>query len=175
MAFIDLSDEKNRITAVQRMLRSIALAEKLPNPIPVTGVFDKTTEEALKTFQRQSGLPQSGEYNIDTWNALKKKYLEIVNELESPIGITPYPNIVGYTLSSGERSELVCITQIMLNSLRLYYNIPYVIQSGVYDTQTKDAVKIFQRSCGMECSGCVDCGTWNKLAEEYNLTVNDSQ
>lgn len=91
------------------------------------------------------------------------------------VGIVPYPKRNGYILSSGERSELVSILQLMINALSLNYDFPHVAQSGEYDVSTTSAVKLFQKLNRLEETGDVNGETWDRLAEEYNVTVNDNQ
>ena len=90
-------------------------------------------------------------------------------------GIAPYPNSVNYSITDGERSELVFISQLMLNAVRLNYDIPQVGVNGLYDTQTANAVKEYQRINRLPVTGWIDPDTWDALAEDYNLTVNDNQ
>ncbi len=87
-------------------------------------------------------------------------------------GIVPYPNNTGYSLFEGEVSELVFITQLMLNSLSIIYDIPHVPVSGRYDRATMAAVEIFQRLNNLPVTGTVDPLTWDILADEYNKSVN---
>jgi len=37
------------------------------------------------------------------------------------------------------------------------------------------AVMSFQRVSGLPETGCVDCRTWNRLAEEFNAAIYDNQ
>ena len=90
-------------------------------------------------------------------------------------GFTPYPNTENYRVTDGERSELVFISQLMLNAVRLNYDITQVGVNGLYDTQTSDAVKEYQRINLLPVTGEIDPATWDTLAEDYNLTVNDNQ
>ena len=87
-------------------------------------------------------------------------------------GIVPYPDAVAYSLYEGELSELVFITQLMLNALSLVYDIPHVPVSGRYDRATMTAVETFQRLNRLPVTGEVDPVTWDLLADEYNKTVN---
>lgn len=87
----------------------------------------------------------------------------------SPVRITPFPDIENFTVSEGENHTLVLIIQIMLESLRLYYDLfGFVPLSGNYDSNTVSAVNEFQRAIGVEQTGRVDIITWNALADEYN-------
>lgn len=90
-------------------------------------------------------------------------------------GIVPYPSIDNYSVKDGERSELVFISQLMLNAVRLNYDIPQVGVNGLYDAVTANAVREYQRINLLPITGDIDPLTWDTLAEDYNLTVNDSQ
>ncbi len=91
------------------------------------------------------------------------------------IGIVPYPGTENYSVTEGERSELVFISQLMLNAVRLNYDIPQVDVNGLYDTQTADAVREYQRINFLQVTGEIDPLTWDTLAEDYNITVRDNQ
>ncbi len=174
--FVDLSDETNRIAGLQRMLRTIGLGENNSSfLIPITGVFDTDTETALKLFQSECGLTEDGKYTFEVWKHLNKKFNEVVAENSRSGSIRPYPESDGYEIAGGERSELVFITQLMLNSLRMNYDLPHVPVNGVYDEITMNSVRKFQEKNKLNATGRVDRRTWDKLAEDYNDTVNDNQ
>ena len=42
--------------------------------VPICGDFNTATEDAVRSFQRINGLEESGEVNINTWNALANAY-----------------------------------------------------------------------------------------------------
>ena len=47
-------------------------------------------------------------------------------------------------------------------------NIPLVIPNGVYDSETKEAVQIFQSLYGLTPDGKIDKATWEKIVEVYS-------
>ncbi len=90
--------------------------------------------------------------------------------------ITPFPDIEGYRVARGERHSLVMLIQIMLDELSMYYDSTGPLAaSGLFDLRTENAVKAFQKAAMKEESGVVDLETWNRLASEYNIAVNDNQ
>ena len=101
--------------------------------------------------------------------------LQDTAKITKRVGVIPYPSQVGYFLSQGEVSELVSFVQLMLNALTLYYDFSRIPVSGEYDTFTSEAVKLFQKLNQLEISGNIDSLTWDRLALEYNQTVNDNQ
>jgi len=97
-------------------------------------------------------------------------------EMEKPIGIKPFPDVEGFEMRAGDRHDLVMILQIMLDVLKLYYDdFGAVCAGGVFDDATVSAVMSFQRVSGLPETGCVDCRTWNRLAEEFNAAIYDNQ
>lgn len=96
--------------------------------------------------------------------------------MKKPIRIAPFPDIEGYMVREGERQASVSIIQIMLEALRLYYDTFGALpQSGVYDRDTVEAVKEFQRINRIPVTGEIDLNTWNALAEEFNSAMWESQ
>ena len=67
-----IGDKGNIIFILQILLKNFR--EKYINYIDVdlTGVFDETTEKAIKQFQKYSGLPVTGILNRQTWNTINK-------------------------------------------------------------------------------------------------------
>ena len=52
--------EKNAVANLQRYLRTLYYFDDALSPTPVDGVFDRATEEAVRRFQREEGLPVTG-------------------------------------------------------------------------------------------------------------------
>ena len=95
---------------------------------------------------------------------------------ERPSGIKPFPDTGSFEMRRGDRHNLVMILQIMLDELKLYYDdFGAVGIAGVYDEETEAAVWEYQKICGMPETGCVDCATWNRLAEEFNAAIYENQ
>jgi peptidoglycan hydrolase-like protein with peptidoglycan-binding domain len=54
-------------------------------------------------------------------------------------------------------------------------NISIKHTDGIFDSETKEAVTIFQRIYGLPPNGTVDLATWSKLLYEYNkITSTDN-
>jgi peptidoglycan hydrolase-like protein with peptidoglycan-binding domain len=68
-----------------------------------------------------------------------------------------------------ERSDLVMIVQMMLNELRYRYDsYGHIPLSGIFDGETGEAVRRFQRINRLREDGIIDVHTWNRMAEQYN-------
>lgn len=56
----------NEVVRLQLMLRELDFA------LEPDGFFGPMTREAVKTFQAQHGLPQTGRFGPDDWNELEQ-------------------------------------------------------------------------------------------------------
>ena len=74
-----------------------------------------------------------------------------------------------YVLEIGASGFLVTALQYMLRELQHSYSaLAAVAQTGVYDEQTANAVRILQKSAFLPVTGKVDLLTWNTIADTYN-------
>lgn len=170
--FIDLSDTSNRIEVLQRILRYLSFA--WDDPVlrtTVSGDYNHATETAVRRFQDTVGLPVTGVTDPVTWDELVQAY-NAETRRRTPVMMQPIPTDPEYVTEFAERSDTVLILQIMLRALAVrydYHAIPPL--SGVYGSQTADAVRYFQEINGLEGTGKADGETWRRMSEEYNMLV----
>ncbi|MBQ4353434.1 MAG: peptidoglycan-binding protein [Clostridia bacterium] len=166
---INLSDERNRIEVLQRMLRYLSfIREDEELRIPVSGNYDQASENAVRSFQLHSGQPVTGVTDDRTWQAIADAYTYEKRRRE-PVQIRVIPSDPDYVTGTAERSDTVLLLQIMLRALALRYDYPVLPPlSGVYGIQTADAVRYFQAAAGLEETGKADRETWRWISEEYN-------
>lgn len=159
----------NEVRAVQYFLDVIAYFNDALSLIPITGVFDESTVQAVENFQRFYGLPVTGTVERPTWEVIRKIYIDTAASL--PEGYEGerariYP---GYVLSEGMRSEDIRALQTYLTFISgTIPEIPSVPETGFYGPQTRDAVYTFQRLFNLPISGSVGQTTWAAIASEYN-------
>lgn len=140
--------------------------------VPINGVFGEETRLAVSEFQLFYGLPVTGVVNAETWNTLSRIYIETIASL--PPGYQGerakfYP---GFFLSEGMENESVRDFQTYLSVIAQNYpEIPEVPVTGVFGTETRDAVYTFQRLFGLPQNGAVGPITWYTVANEYNRLV----
>ena len=160
MAYTNIQ-RKQHIIELQTYLHAIALVnDKLPLIIP-DGVYDSETAIAVRAFQREYGLPDTGTTDGKTWNKIVSVYRE--NLRGNPVPYAAFPS-AKYVAAKGDSGQLVYILQAMLQTIgKRYDNAPAVDVCGIYNDATADAVTRFQRWCGIPLSGKVDSGTWNML------------
>lgn len=160
--------KKAHIMELQQLLYEMAhYNRRIPLIVP-DGVFGPETEEALRVFQREYGLPQSGSADPDTWN----KLVEINRIYYTPsfvLDIFDRDRII----VPGEAGPLVQIIQVMLNAAaRKYANLLSIPLSGVYDEPTERAVAGFKRITRHSGSNeGFDREMWNKLVAIFRTIV----
>lgn len=153
--------KKAHILELQKYLYAISMFRQgIPQVLP-SGVYDKETAEAVKSFQKEFGLPQTGETDPATWDMIVKVYLDYLNSAPAAYHVFPSREYVSH---SGDSGQLVYIIQAMLSDIgRHYDNMPCITVCGEFNSDTLEAVKLFQKQMGLPESGCVDCHTWNML------------
>lgn len=157
------SHEAN-VTELQRYLRAISMSGADVRPVIPDGLYNEQTAAAVADFQRLKGLPETGETDRVTWNAILDTYYDIISNLSEQIGVKPLPT-VKTVLAPGDKGTAIVILQAMLNTLAgLFMNIPPNSLSGVYDDDTVRAVTEFQTVSGLTPTGETDIRTWNALA-----------
>ena len=67
-------DESFLVRLIQYALGELELIYKGFDSVPQTGVYDAATMAAVKSFQKRQGLPETGEVDRETWDALANAY-----------------------------------------------------------------------------------------------------
>ncbi len=171
------ANEKEAIRNIQRYLRQLSYEyPEIPTP-PVDGIFETTTANSLKAFQQMAALPVTGKADRETFERLFEEYEASLLRNSSPVPIAHFPRIsTGYALQEGDESFLVRLLQYALRELSIIYGgAEDLEETGVYDTDTADAVKDFQKRNGLPQTGEVDRITWDTLANVYNRTFEGYQ
>lgn len=164
------------VLEIQRQLNRITRNYPLIPIIPETdGVFGKTTENAVKTFQQIFNLTPDGVVGEATWYAIKRVYNAVkrLSELYSEgITISEAERIFPYPLKLGNESVYVRIIQYYLDFIAYFNdNLSRITADGVFGKNTEDAVKNFQSYYGLPVTGIVDNATWYKILGQYNAII----
>jgi len=170
---LSLGDEFQGVRELQYLLRFVgAYVDTIP-VIEVDGIFGPMTEAAVRAFQREYGLPETGVVEAQTWETLFRAYRGILESLPEDFGngVKPYP---GYPLSRGQESDEVKTLQQYLNFIsKTYTEIPKLTEDGLFGFGTERAVRIYQRIFGIPESGVVGAGTWDSIVQTY-LSLKDN-
>ena len=173
-----ITENSNRLAIenLQRYLRQLALFEKNIPMVAIDGIFAQETRDAVAAFQHSAGLAETGTVDYSTWTQLFEAYMESVLRHEEPQGLSPFPRFpIGYSVGSGNRQFLVEIIQYILNELSTeMVDIPRNAQGGLFDEDTEQGIRTFQRTHLLKETGRVDKTTWNALVSAYNQMQRES-
>lgn len=159
---------------IQRYLYAISLFNsRIPQVIP-DGSYGGSTSLAVRAFQREYGLPETGNTDPATWNSIVRIYRSYLDAAPAPYNVFPS---AAYVSGEGDKGQLVYIIQAMLSDIGgKYDNAPAVDVCGSFDTLTAQAVRAFQQRSGLPLTGRVDSSTWNMLVrccEHIDRTLPD--
>ncbi|MBQ9467846.1 MAG: peptidoglycan-binding protein [Clostridia bacterium] len=169
-----MNDRRKAVYTVQEWLLTLKNAGMpLPSIVP-DGIFDKTTEEAVRVFQGLSGIPQTGAVDERTWNELRIAALEAKKAVEGSVPIYPFDCMkAGMEITQGEHCDLMYIVQAMLRTLEGHYKgLEEQDMNGTCDEVTSGNIRCLQKLWGLRESGNIDVNTWNMLACAYNEFMN---
>ncbi len=162
--------ERDAIVDIQRFLRHLSFHENEIRDVPIDGIWDSRTEAAVKDFQREYSLPQTGKVDRATFDKLKEEYERSVSLNSPPIAIDLFPRSpASFQLKKGDKGFLVTTVQFLLDQLERIYTFSNVPQSGIYDDDTESLISVFQEKNLIPSTGRVDRETWDALAIQYNL------
>ena len=154
------------VRTVQYYLSLVAYFDNtIPSP-PYNGVFGASTRRSVEAFQRSEGLDPDGVVGRDTWNALVRRYDELLASLPQSVGSEEaelaYP---GRFLSEGQDGPDVERLQRLINRAAEKNSfIPSVTVDGNYGNRTAEAVRAVQRESGLDPSGVTGPVTWARIA-----------
>ncbi len=159
---------------MQEFLRVIAMRdETLPALIP-DGIFGTQTEATVKIFQRNEGLPETGEVDNDTWDRIVEVYTRAQVYTSPPPGTQMFP-ASDFVVQEGEDGEFMLPIQSMLRAVtRRFSNIPDFELSGVHTGDALTATRELQKFLDTECNGEIDVHCWHRISRLYeNLIAKD--
>lgn len=160
------------VVTVKTMLNRVSQSyPAIPKLWPVTRVFDRETEEAVRVFQSTFDLAVDGVVGKATWYKLVYLYVGL-NRLSELVSLGQqfqsfsfqYPGL----LRQGDRGSDVSVLQYMLALVAEFDPVLTVIQvDGVYGARTAQAVREYQRSRKLAADGVVGEQTWYTLYGEF--------
>ncbi len=167
------------VRTLQYYLSIIAYFNSDLQPVPLGGVFNAETVDAVERFQAFYGLPVTGVVDNETWNVIDRIYTETVAALPQGYEGDNAKLYPGYFLTKGTRGQNVTDLQTYLNLIgRNIPEVPEVPITGFFGDQTENAVRIFQQLFGIPVSGDVGPVTWYQIALQYdflNRSVENQQ
>ncbi|MBE6608499.1 MAG: hypothetical protein E7633_08075 [Ruminococcaceae bacterium] len=160
------------IYEVQTYLRELYKAGYALPMITPDGIYGELTEEAVRDFQRITGIAESGKVDFITWNRLvlessKAREIYALPEKISPFDMLMYNALI----DNDDEYDIVYIVQIMLRALHVY-DYPNITVNGKMDQATRDALADFSNRNGIENpNGQITKEVWNALALAYSQYI----
>ena len=131
--------ETTPISDLQEMLRLIDPTLSLG----YDGQYGKETAAAVEAFQRNQGLPPTGQTDLDTWEAIRRAYKDqqIFLGKAHPLFLVLQPNQV---ITKGSDNIHLFVMQGALTALGQFYEgLPPFTITGILDEPTSRAVVWF--------------------------------
>ena len=169
-----LGSSGNYVFIIQELLNAIAVNYPNINLIyPPDGVFNETTERAVRTFQRQFDLTSDGIVGRSTWYELSRVFVAVrkLAELGSIGRLEGYFTGLwtGRTLREGSIGIEVQQMQYFLSMISTVYpEIPNLTVDSRFGAGTTRSVLAFQRNFGLIPDGIVGQSTWNMIYDVYS-------
>ncbi|MBQ7760899.1 MAG: peptidoglycan-binding protein [Clostridia bacterium] len=175
MAYYNLEDSSNPILQIQRILRDLERLEGSISPIAPSGNFEIDTRDAVVRFQKKYGLSPTGVVDKETWDLLHKidEAQRDSNQLINAIEI--FPREKNYEIPLNTRDNVIYVIQHLLNEIKNEYEDFKELEfNGIYNKETQDNIKAFQRRHLIEDNGRLNAETINLLSKEYER-INSRQ
>ncbi len=177
--FGDTLEEGERGVAVRELqyllLFISAFNDQIP-PVTIDGIYGPATAEAVRSFQRFYGLPETGAVDFATWQLIYDGYVGILATLpEGYFSPTTEP-YGGTPLRLGSEGADVSRIQDYLNYISdTYTEIPKVTVDGIFGPATQAAVLAYQNLFGLEPTSIVASTTYNSIADTYRTLREGAQ
>ncbi len=167
----------NDVLSVQTRLNRISVNyPAIPKIADVNGFFGRSTEDAVRAFQRIFNLTEDGIVGKATWYRIQYLFngIKRLNSLDSE-GLNfadvqrQYPEV----LQEGSQGEGVELIQYFLDFVSQYEeSVPRVAITGYYGPETTSAVRSFQQTYGLTPDGIMDALTYSELYDVYTGIIN---
>lgn len=131
------------------------------------GIYGPRTIQAVKEFQRYSGLPEDGVIGNNTWDAIINKLRELNITSNVPVADR------NFYMSSGDSGIGPFKMQEYLNEIAATNQCLRPIPvDGMYGPRTTTAVQMFQYLYDLNVDGVIGKGTWDAIINERNKVTS---
>ncbi len=175
---LSTGDSGDDVRIIQEQLNRIAINFPQVPLIEVNGVYDESTVNTVREFQRLFILPISGVVDKATWYRISQIYASVkrLAEITSEGQRAAYNQQLypGTPIRLNSRGSEVQEIQFYLQRInRFNPTVESPELDGIYGADTRRAVISFQNAYGLVPSGEVDETVWNRLVEVYNGTLDN--
>ena len=161
-----MTEKERAVAELQQWLRNISKSKRDDPAIIPDGSFSAETRLEVEAFQLEKGLPVTGVVDYFTWEAIKKEN-RLVNEGRIlPVQVAPVRN-EDFPLKRGDDNRLTDTLKLMLNFVAEdFENFDFIDEEG-FGEATQRAVERWQSIAFIDVTGQADKATWNSLASFY--------
>lgn len=166
---LSLGSSGDFVEIVQYFLQTIsAFTNTIPSP-PLDGIYGETTADAVRAFQKEWGIAETGEVDLITWNLLFDVFRADVATVPGNVFSNVAKPFPGVTLRVGSRGEDVLDLQRYINRIaEAFPAVPTLTEDGIFGDATQDAIFVIQEGGGLPVTGVVDVSTWELIARIYD-------
>ncbi len=159
------------IRDLQRMLTSISHVQREIPQLQQDGQFGEETLEAVMRFQKQTGLPVTGEVDQATWDAIVQTYEDAQKHLAPPRSVSLLPHH-GSDILPGQFTPLLYPIQGMFLALaQVFGPVRPASVSGHLDEDTAHNLRWLQSKGPRKETGILDRDTWEDLSRLYETFI----
>ncbi len=172
MSYINSTDKEMATMQLQRMLRDIELLDNEFSRVPLSGLYENETREAVREFQSKYGLEVTGVVDFDTWTTLNAIHEQTRLERRGVRRVQLVPSGMDFAILPNEANDLVYVIQYMLLTISPNHDeLANQKFTGVHDASTVEAIRSFQRKNLLDDSGIIDGVTLEALFDEYESAL----
>ena len=172
MALINSTNEALAIMQIQRILRDLELLDNEYSSVPISGVYENETREAVSDFQGKYGIEQTGIVDYETWKLLHSIHESTRLERMGVRKVRLVPKNEEFFIFPRDRNDILYVIQYMLSQVSPNYDEFGSIEfTGVYDEPTELAIRAFQRKNLLDDTGVIDAMTLERLFDEYESII----
>ena len=164
---IAINQKREVVREIQRFLYELSLRFAWLPAVYPDGDYGPQTRRAVVAFQGYRNLPQTGEVDYATWEALYDQYRTTFDFRTREAD--PSVAYEGLPLKVGSRGYSVFLLRAALGELsRFYPTLPPLAPTSLFQHSTEQAVRALQRVYRTEPSGVVDVALWNRIFEDVD-------
>lgn len=164
-----IDDKAAAIKEVQKFLSYISQGNDMYPHITIDGYYDTETADAVKIFQSEHNIEQTGVVNRETFELLFREYTEYFEISESKKGVFD-ENI--FPLRLGSSGNDVSNLNALISELSFYYRDLEAIYGDFFGAKTLKNIKLLQLYFNMMPDGTVSIKMMKRLKDEVNARKN---
>lgn len=154
------------VREIQSYLRELGSFYGDVPKLSIDGIYGEETREAVRLFQKRSGIMETGEVDAETFSALYDAYLPLSKEKRDDASLIP---LSVFPLRLGDSGSYIRILQSVLSEL-LREHIP---QDGFFGRATENGIRALETRYGITPNGVLTAALWERLCADYRAAIFD--